>query len=334
MLRFRIQYSFWFFLFVAPSLCVQASFHRAGGEISNQVRYEANSRGNIQSQDAIRSPQSRRDVVKIDTNLVTLNISVTDKDRKYVPGLTPGDFEVYEDGVRQNLTFFSDEDSPLDVGILLDTSTSLKKYFEQSLEAARGLIQTSHKEDQFFFLTFAKKITVQATFADGDRVAEQLRLPEPEGSTAFYDSVYYGIESVKQGRYRKHALLIISDGLENSSIYTYKELMGLVIEAGVQIYCIGIGDTEVDGDDISGSQLLERLAKETGGMAYFPKNPAEIEKAVNHISLLLRHQYSVGYYPSILNGDTKWHKLKVQLPISMKSQLLRVSAKSGYFGRP
>lgn len=334
MAKIRIQCIFWFLLFAASSLHVQASSHGAASFSSSRIYWKANESACPQSNEVVGPSQSKRDVVKIGTDLVTLTISVTDKDRNYVPGLTPGDFEVYDDGVRQNLTFFSDEDSPLDVGILLDTSTSLKEYFGQSLDAAKGLIQTSHKDDQFFFLTFAKRITVQAKFADGDRVAEQLRLPEPEGSTAFYDSVYYGIESVKQGKYPKHALLIISDGLENSSVYTYKELMKLVIEAGVQIYCIGIGETQVDGDDTSGDYLLRRLAKETGGVAFFPKNPAEMEKAVNRISLLLRHQYSVGFYPSILKGDTKWHKIMVKLPISMKTQRLLVSAKSGYYGRP
>ncbi len=154
-----------------------------------------------------------------------------------------------------------------------------------------------------------------------------MRLPEPEGHTALYDSVYFGLEKVKKGKHRKRALLIISDGQENSSRYKYGELMNLIKEADVQIYCVGIGDTSSDGNFSYGETLLNDLAGMTGGKSFFPRKANRIEDAVNRIALLLRHQYSIGYYPGNSRSDKSWRKLKVKLQPSWKTQGLRVSVK-------
>jgi Ca-activated chloride channel family protein len=169
---------------------------------------------------------------------------------------------------------------------------------------------------------------------DWDKVNKYLRSAAPEGLTALYDAVYFGLEKVKQGKHHKRALLIISDGQENSSRYKYGELMKLVREAGVQIYCIGIGDTNSGGDFSSGKTLLEELAGMTGGESFFPGDANGIEGAVNSIALLLRHQYSVGYYPSNPRRDKSWRKLKVKLHHSWKTHGLRVSVKEGYYAWP
>jgi Ca-activated chloride channel family protein len=278
--------------------------------------------------------QGQESTLRLRTDIVTLSVCVTDKQNDFVPGLGPQDFEVYEDGIKQDVTFFSDEDIHLNIGILLDISGSLKQRFDQSLKAAEEFARTGHPEDDFFFMTFSKKIQVQVEGADWDKVDKYLRSATPEGLTAFYDSVYFGLEKVKQGKHRKRAMIIISDGQENSSRYKYGELMKLVKEADVQIYCIGIGDTSSDRDFSSGKGLLEELAGMTGGESFFPGGENEIEDAVNSIALLLRHQYSVGYYPYNPRSDKSWRKLKVKLHPSQKTQGLRVSVKEGYYALP
>jgi Ca-activated chloride channel family protein len=265
------------------------------------------------------------------TDLVTLNVVVTDKQGAFVPGLGPQDFEIYDDGVRQEIAFFSTEDIPLDVGILLDTSGSLAKYQRPCLEAAREFIRASHREDNFCFMTFAKTVKVQADLADGDTVIDRLQLPMPAGTTAFYDAVYFGLEKVRQGRHPKRALLVISDGQDNVSRYGHNVMMELLKEAGAQVYCIGIGDTSSAGDSYFGKLLLKDVAETTGGRAFFPNNTGEIEDAVSRIALFLRRQYSIGYYPTNQGRGNRWRKLKVALRGAVSPKKLTISAREGYY---
>jgi Ca-activated chloride channel family protein len=306
-------------------LCLAPTFQEGNNGCSAQARRSANAKWEA---------QGRENPLRLRTDIVTLSVSVTDKQNNFAPGLGPQDFEVYEDGIKQDIAFFSDDDIPLNIGILLDTSGSLKQHFDQSLKAAGGIVKTSHSNDDFFFITFSKKIEVQVEGDDWDKVDEYLRMAKPEGLTALYDSVYFGLEKVKQGKHRKRALIIISDGQDNASRYKYGELMSLIKEADVQIYCIGIGDTSSNGDYTSGKDLLEELSGMTGGESFFPGDANKIEDAVNSIALLLRHQYSVGYYPSNPRSDKSWRKLKVKLHPSWKTQGLRVSAKEGYYALP
>jgi Ca-activated chloride channel family protein len=268
------------------------------------------------------------------TDLVTLNVAVTNKNGVFTPGLKPQDFEVFEDGVRQEIAFFSEEDIPLDVGILLDTSGSLAKFQDPCLEAAREFIQASHQDDNFCFMTFSKRVIVQAELADGDTVINRLRLTKPAGTTAFYDAVYFGLEKIGQGKHLKRALLVISDGQDNVSRYGYEVMMKLLKETDAQVYCIGIGDTSSAGDPYYGKLLLKDLAEMTGGRAFFPKKPGEIEAAISRIAVLLRRQYSIGYYPSESGQSKRWRKLKVSIRGEDKPKKLIVSAREGYYPRP
>jgi Ca-activated chloride channel family protein len=315
-------------------LCVETPFQEGNNACSAQARHIINARPESWIQNRAGKAQGRENMLRLRTDMVTLSVSVIDKRNNFAPGLGPQDFEVYEDGINQRIEFFSGEDIPLNIGILLDTSGSLKQHFDQSLKAAGEFIRAGHPDDDFFFMTFSKKIKIQVEGDDLDKVDEYLRSAEPEGLTAFYDSVYFGLEKVKQGKHRKRALIVISDGQDNSSRYKYGELMKLVKEADVQIYCIGIGDTSSDGDFASGSILMEGLARLTGGESFFPGGANKIKDAVNSIALLLRHQYSIGYYPSNPRSDKNWRKIKVQLHPSRKTQGLRVSVKEGYYALP
>jgi Ca-activated chloride channel family protein len=265
------------------------------------------------------------------TDLVTLNAVVTDKQGAFVPGLGAQDFEVFEDGVKQDIAFFSDQDIPLDVGILLDTSGSLAKYQDPCLEAARAFIQASHREDNFCFMTFSRRVDVQADLGDGEAVIRQLRSSTPTGTTALYDALYFGLEKIRQGSHPKRALLLISDGQDNASRYSHNVMMELLKEAGAQVYCVGVGDTSSAGDVYYGRLLLKDLAETTGGRAFFPNNTREIEDAVSRIAVFLRRQYSIGYYPSKSGRGNRWRKTKVALRGLSAPKNLTISAREGYY---
>ncbi len=268
------------------------------------------------------------------TDLVSLPVTVTDAYNRLVTGLDRQHFEVYEDKVKQEISFFSDDDSPVNLGIVFDVSGSMKGKLDRARDALKAFIQTSHSDDDFFLVGFNQRANLLAEFTDGDALANKLTLVDPKGQTALYDAAYLGIEKVKQGRHSRNAILLISDGQDNSSRYTYGELRKLLKEAGVQIYCIGI--VEMGGAaggtlDMQGQAILEEIAQTTGGKAFFPRSSAELEDATTRIALELRHQYSIGYNPTNVKRDGQWHKIKVNVKGPKGLSNLKVQHKEGYY---
>lgn len=276
-------------------------------------------------------------VEKIPTELVSLTVTVTDPYNRLVTGLDKHNFEVFEDKVKQDITHFSDDDVPVSLGIAFDVSGSMKGKLDRAREALRAFIQTSHNDDDFFLVGFNQRANLLAEFTDGDTLANKLHLVDPKGQTALYDAAYLGIEKVKQGRHLKRAILLISDGQDNSSRYTYGELRKQLKEAGVQIYCIGI--VEMGGGagaalDMQGQAILEEISQVTGGKAFFPRSAAELEDATTRIALELRHQYSIGYAPTNIKKDGQWHKIKVNVKAPKGLPSLKVQHKEGYYAVP
>ena len=281
-----------------------------------------------------QQPQDQSPVVKERTEVVTLTVTVTDPYNRLVTGLDKQHFEVFEDKVKQAIEFFADEDVPVSLGIVFDVSGSMKGKLDRAREALRAFIQTSHDNDDFFLVGFNQRANLLAEFTDGDSLINKLTFVDPKGQTALYDASYLGIEKVKQGRHNKRALLLISDGQDNSSRYSYGELRKLLKEADVQIYCIGI--VEMGGGagstlDLQGQSILEEIAQVTGGKAFFPRSAAELEDATTRIALELRHQYSIGYTPTNIKRDGRWHKIRVDVKPPRGLPKLSVRTKEGYY---
>src|SRR5882672_3001741 len=280
------------------------------------------------------SDQGDQDRVRIGTELVSLPVTVTDAYNRLVTGLDKQHFEIYEDKVKHEISFFSDDDSPVNLGIIFDVSGSMKGKLDRARDALKAFIQTSHSDDDFFLVGFNQRANLLAEFTDGEALANKLTLVAPKGQTALYDAAYLGIEKVKQGRHNRNAMLLISDGQDNSSRYTYGELRKLLKEAGVQIYCIGI--VEMGGAaggtlDMQGQAILEEIAQTTGGKAFFPRSAAELEDATTRIALELRHQYSIGYNPTNVKRDGQWRKIKVNVKSPKGFSNLKVQHKEGYY---
>src|SRR5262245_27445628 len=270
------------------------------------------------------------------SDLVSLTVTVTDGYDRLVTGLIKRDFELFEDRIKQEISHFSEEDAPINMGIVFDVSGSMKGKIERAKNALKAFIQTSHSSDDFFLVSFNQRANLISEFTDGDTLINKLTLVNPSGQTAVYDATYLGVEKVKQGRYTRNALLLVSDGQDNSSRYTYGELRKRLKEAGVQIYCIGI--VEMGGGaggslDTQGQAILEEIAQSTGGKAFFPRSAAELEEITTRIALELRHQYSIGYSPTNVKRDGQWHKIKVNVNIKSAKNLsnLRVQHKEGYY---
>ncbi|MCI0485121.1 MAG: VWA domain-containing protein [Blastocatellia bacterium] len=276
---------------------------------------------------------SAQDKLVLSTGLVNVIISVTDLYGRFVTGLNKDHFEVFDDKVKQEIAHFSDADAPVSIGIVYDVSGSMKERISRSIRALIRFIETSHDDDDFFLIGFNDRARLVQDFTtSGDQIAGHLMLVPPKGSTALYDAAYLAVEKIQQGRHTKKAILIISDGQDNNSRYTYNELRNRVREAGVQIYAIGITDPATDSLNGYGRSLLEEIARMTGGRAFFPNgyNEPELVEISTRIALELRYQYSIGFYPTDTTGKAKWHKVQVKVNPPKGFGRLSLSYREGY----
>ncbi|HWP43802.1 MAG TPA: VWA domain-containing protein [Blastocatellia bacterium] len=271
--------------------------------------------------------------VQLSTNLVNVIVSVTDPYGRFVTGLTREHFDVYDDKVKQQIAHFSDEDAPVSLGVVYDVSGSMKERIARSIRALKRFIETSHDDDDFFLIGFNDRAKLVQDFTtSGDQLTSHLMFVQPKGSTALYDAAYLAVEKVQQGRHNKKALLIISDGQDNNSRYTYKELRNRIKEADVQVYAIGITDPASDSLAGFGRSVLEEITRMTGGRAFFPNayNEPELIEICTRIALELRHQYSIGFYPTDISSESKWHKVQVKVNPPKGLGRLSLTYKDGY----
>ena len=278
-----------------------------------------------------QNPQDGK--IQLATDIVNVTISVTDPYGRFVTGLGKDHFEVFDDKVKQQIAHFTDEDSPVSLGIVYDVSGSMKERINRSVRALRRFIETSHQDDDFFLIAFNDRAKLIQDFTvSGDNVLGHLMFVAPHGSTALYDAAYIAVEKIQQGRHSKKALLIISDGQDNNSRYTYKELRNRVKEADVQIYAIGITDPASDSLAGFGRSVLEEITRMTGGRAFFPNayNEPELVEICTRIALELRHQYSIGFYPTDIQSEAKWHKVQVKVNPPRGLGRLSLTYRDGY----
>jgi Ca-activated chloride channel homolog len=276
--------------------------------------------------------------IKLGTQIVSLNVAVTDRSSRVVEGLKKENFKIYDDKVEQTISFFSDEDAPTSIGIVFDISGSMSgDKIMQAKDALARFIQTSHEQDEYFLIRFGSNPQLSLDgVRDGQALLNQFNNVYPKGNTALYDAVYLGIEKVSRGIYPKHAIILISDGEDNHSRYSFDNLRRRLQESDVTIYSIGIGMNRLPqkgnlGGGIPGAIPLEKLASVSGGKAFYPKNANEMTEIFERIALELRRRYSIGYLPSNFVADGKWRRVKVAVTIPRDSSRLIVRTREGYF---
>ena len=273
------------------------------------------------------------DKIVLSTGIVSMTVTVTDPYGRFVTGLNKDHFEVFDEKVKQEIAHFSDDDTPVSLGIVYDVSGSMNARISRSIRALTRFVETSHDDDDIFLIGFNDRAKLVQDFTtSAEQTLSHLMFVQPKGQTALYDAAYLAVEKIQQGRHTKKALLIISDGQDNNSRYTYKELRNRVKEADVQIYAIGITDPHADQLAGFGRANLEEITRMTGGRAFFPNayNEPELVEICTRIALELRHQYSIGFYPSNLAGDGKWHKVQVKVNPPKGLGRLSLSYRDGY----
>ena len=270
----------------------------------------------------------------VNTDIVTVNVTLTDMFGRYVTGLGKDAFTVFDNKDQQEILHFSDEDAPVSMGILFDVSGSMgKEKLNRAREALRHFIDTSHDSDEYFLIGFNSRAQLlMDRTRDSDAMLSKLTFVNATGNTALYDACYLGLERVTRGAHQKRALLIISDGQDNASRYSFSELRRQLKETDVLIYGVGIVERgAVSSLDMGGQALLEELAAVSGGRAFFPETAAEMNEIFERIAIELRHQYSIGYKPKNFSNDGKWHRVKVKVTPPRGLPKLTVRAKEGYY---
>ncbi len=282
--------------------------------------------------------QDNNQDIKIEQDLVTLTVTVTDYYGRYVSGLTENAFKIYDNKVKQDILFFSNTDAPVSIGILFDVSGSMTgDKIAKARNALGRFINTSHPRDEYFLIAFNKRAQLlMDRTRDGEAVLNKLTLVEPKHNTALYDACYLGVERVTRGTHQKKALLIISDGQDNASRYSFKEVRRLMKESDVVIYSVGILGSRDNStpEGIQGQSYLDELANVTGGKSFYPNTAVEMDEIFERIALELRHQYSIGYVPSNFKSDGKWHKVKVKVKPPRGLPRLTVRNRKGYYATP
>jgi Ca-activated chloride channel family protein len=269
------------------------------------------------------------------TDLVTFNVTVTDIYGRFVSGLGKNLFTVVDDKAPQEITFFSDADAPVSVGILFDVSGSMSgDKVRRARDALSHFIQTSHDRDEYFLIGFNSRAQLlMDRTRDGQAVLDKLTFVQTKNNTALYDACYLGVERVQRGTHSKRALLLISDGQDNNSRYTFNELRRVLKESDVVLYAIGIlgGSDMGSALGMDGQSILDELSGVSGGKAFYPRSGAEMDDIFEQIALELRHQYSIGFKPRDFVTNGKWHKIKVSVQAPRGLPKLFVRTKEGYF---
>ena len=291
--------------------------------------------------------------IKVNVDLVLVPVSITDTGRNTpVAGLQREQFRLYEDRAEQTIRYFSSEDSPVSIGMVLDASGSMGLKMDEAKAAVAGLCKGANPDDEFFLITFSDRLQATAFTSNTDELVSQLLFTGSSGRTSLLDAVYAGIQKMRSARYQRKALIVISDGGDNHSRYTAGELRQAIKESDVLVYSIGLfeqgaaisfgshGSRSWDSamyiapEEWNGPQLLDDLSEASGGRMFLVDRPRDLGAALDLVGTTLRHQYVLGYTPSHAASDGRFRKIKVKLQkIPHGWPLLRVDARQGFYAR-
>lgn len=282
------------------------------------------------------APEHRIDTnLRVDSNLVLVPVSVCDPMNKPVTGLEKEHFKVFDDKVEQTVTHFAMDDEPVDVGLVFDISGSMGNKLRRSRMAAAAFFKTANPEDQFFLVEFndQPKLMVPLT-SDTGQIQNQLTFAQSKGRTALLDAIFLALHEMKKSTKTRKALLIISDGGDNSSRYTETEVRSLVRESDSLIYAIGIFESSGargSPEEMNGPVLLSDLAEQTGGREFEVDDPAEMADIAAKIGIELRNRYVLGFSPTAQQHDGKYHHVLVKVVPPHGLPPLKAFWRPGYF---
>jgi VWFA-related protein len=326
-----------FILFACAGLVLTGLARQAPGAdktpIQPQPKVAIEPRTKAADPGAIRAARPN---IRVDTTLVLIPVTVTDPLNRFVTGLEREHFRLFEDKAEQQLTHFASEDAPLSIGLVFDASGSMGSKLQKSRQAAAQFFKLANPEDEFFLVQFNDKPELVASFTHStEEIQNQLTFTQSKGRTALLDAIYLSMNQMKKAHNPRKAILVISDGGDNSSRYTQSEIKNLVREADVQIYAIGIfenmGGRGRTAEELSGPSLLTELAEQTGGRHFPVENLNELPDIAAKVGIELRNQYVLGYTPTNPQRDGKYRRVTVKVVQPRGLPPLRAFWRLGYY---
>ena len=283
-------------------------------------------------------PRSQQPSFRAGIELVSLNVTVTDGTQKYITDLSADDFSVFEDGVKQDVTFFNRTNLPIALALLLDTSASMETKLPTAQEAAIGFAKRLRPQDLAEVIDFDSRVVVLQSFSSNAPELEQaIRKTSAGGSTSLYNAVYIALKDLKKvvarntDEIRRQAIVVLSDGEDTSSLLPFEEVLDLAKRSETAIYAIGLRNAEGPSTSMKGFKeaefVLRQFAQETGGRAFFPNQVADLAAIYTQISDELSSQYTVGYTSKNQRRDGGWRRIVVR--IGRPNVIART--KQGYF---
>ena len=274
--------------------------------------------------------------IRVDVQLVEVNVSVIDPFNRFVTGLDKEHFQVLEDDIVQPVTQFSTEDVPISVGLIFDSSGSMSDKMDKSRMAVNQFFRSSNPADEFFVISFNDRPSEVSSFTrDLDLLQGRLNFTEAKGRTSLLDAIYLGVNEMRKAKYARKVLLIISDGGDNHSRYTETDIKKIIKEADVQVYAVGIyepySSRSRTPEELAGPTMLTELAEMTGGRQFPVENLNDLPDITRKISRELRNLYVLGYAPTNPKRDGKYRKIRVKLVPPKGLPPLHLFAKSGYY---
>ncbi len=282
---------------------------------------------------ATKATSSRGSSIQVNADLVLVPLTVTDPQNRLVTGLERTNFALYDNNTGQTIKSFATEDAPLSIGIIFDLSGSMQSKFVRARKALSEFLRTCNPQDEFFVVGFNDRPAVLVDYtSDVEDVEARMVMLKPENRTALIDAVYLGVNKLRDAKYARKALLVVSDGGDNRSRYTEGELMRAVREGELQIYSVGIFDAYAPTvEEQNGPQLLHELSEATGGRLFQVHDVQDLSDIAERISEELRNEYVLGYTPTDRRRNGVWRKLNVRLLPPPGLPELTVHSREGYY---
>ena len=284
-----------------------------------------------QSRDNTHSP-----TFTIDAPVVLVPTTVMDRHGAIVSGLPSDAFVVSQDNVPQHITSFGEQYIPVSIGVVFDTSGSMRSVLPKAKDTLRAFLDACNPEDEAFLYTVASRPEKDFGYtSDFNSLLGHMVFTDAGGSTALVDTIYAAMLQTRNAHHGRKALLVISDGMDNHSRYTTRELAAAAVEADIQIYAISVYDPPRNkkpielAEERNGVFFLEELARKTGGFHVTAYGSGDINEAAAKVGRAMRDQYLIGYIPQQAGDSGKWHAIKV----SLKSGGGTAYARSGFYSK-
>jgi Ca-activated chloride channel family protein len=268
--------------------------------------------------------------LNVNVDLVELSVTVLDESDRDVSGLEALNFEIFEDSVQQDISLFLHDDRPVSLGLVIDNSRSMERKKERVDVAAVSFMRLSNPQDEAFLVHFDDTVRLAQDFtSDIGVIEETLESISPYGQTSLFDAIMTALEKIKEGRYDQKAILLVSDGADNSSAAVFDELLESVRQSDAAVYTIGVLNNSAAGQEAR--IALEALSDASGGRAFFPQTVDEIPALTENIARELRALYTLGYIPTNSDRDGSWRSVRVYVPTPVETPSFQVNYRHGYY---